>query len=63
MKRGLKGGFSIDADSGQNAFLTSSWRFKLEKNIGIKKHAGKVRKYFYLTLTAIRLGTNDFATN
>jgi hypothetical protein len=39
----------------QNAFLTCSWRFlisnkseqlefKLEKNIGIKKHAGKVRK-------------------
>ena len=39
----------------QNAFFTCSWRFlrsnkleqlesKLEKNIGIKKHAGKVRK-------------------
>ena len=39
----------------QNAFLTCSWRFlipnqleqsefKLEKNIGIEKHAGKVRK-------------------
>ena len=39
----------------QNAFLTCSWRFlrsneleqtefKLEKNIGIYKHAGKVRK-------------------
>ena len=38
-----------------NAFLTCSWRFlisnkleqlepKLEKNIGISKHAGKVRK-------------------
>ena len=43
----------------QNAFLTYSWRFlitikleqleqlelKLEKFIGIKKHAGKVRKH------------------
>ena len=39
----------------QDAFLTCSWRFfrydkllqlefKLEKNIGIQKHAGKVRK-------------------
>ena len=43
----------------QNAFLTCSWRFlisnkleqlqiKLEKNIGIEKHAGKVRKYIEL---------------
>ena len=39
----------------ENAFLTCSWRFlisnkleqlefKLEKNIGVEKHAGKVRK-------------------
>ena len=42
----------------QNAFLTCSWRFlrsneleelefKLEKNIGIYKHAGKFRKWNY----------------
>ena len=42
----------------QNAFLICSWRFpmpyileqlklKSEKNIGIKKHAGKVRKIFF----------------
>ena len=47
----------------QNAFLTCSWRFlrsneieqlvfKLEKNIGIKKHAGKVRKSQFLRLCA-----------
>ena len=42
----------------QNAFLTCCWRFlrldkleqlksKLEKIIGIEKHAGKVRKYIF----------------
>ena len=42
----------------QNAFLTCSWKFlgsnkleqlefELEKNIGIQKHAGKVRKYLF----------------
>ena len=45
----------------QNAFLTCSWRFlrhdkleqlefKLEKIIGILKHAEKVRKYIFLHL-------------
>ena len=43
----------------QNAFLTCSWRFlrldkleqlksKLEKIVGIEKHAGKVRKISFL---------------
>ena len=46
----------------QNAFLTCSWRFlrsnrlgqlefKLEKIIGIEKHAGKVRKWKRLIMT------------
>ena len=46
----------IQTVKGQNDFLTFSWRFlrlyrleqlksKLEKIIGIEKHAGKVRKY------------------
>ena len=46
----------------QNAFLTCSWRFlipkrleklefKLEKNIGIENHAGKVKKVVFLFLT------------
>ena len=50
----------------QNAFLTCSWRFriankleqlefKLEKIIGIQKHAGKFRKYF-VTLIRKRPG-------
>ena len=56
----------------QNAFLTCSWRFlisnkleqlgfKLEKNIGIRKHAGKVRKYIHTTQKRMffKIETND----
>jgi hypothetical protein len=50
----------------QNAFITCSWRIlryneleqlelKLEKNIGIYKHAGKVRKKKFLNLMLITL--------
>ena len=47
--------------SGSNKikFQSGQLEFKLEKNIGIEKHAGKVRKYRHSSIYAVNVGTQE----